>query len=269
VRLDPSRLNERLAQTPYAGKVFLHDRLDSTNDECRRLAAQGAPEGTVVLAEEQTAGRGRQGRHWHSAAGCGLYLSVLFRPRAPLSFVTRWTLGVSLAAAEACRNLTDAEIRIKWPNDLVHEGRKIAGILAELRSAGQHGAELVVGTGINVGLTEQDLPAELAGVATSLRVASGRSMLDREELAVDYLERLWGVAQELHRNEWDAIAGRWLALSPESIGARVRVLAGNATGEGFEGRTAGIDEAGALRVRRADARIVCVSMPQSVVLLEE
>ena len=112
--------------------------IDSTNDEARRRARHGAPGWTVIVADRQRAGRGRLGREWYSAAELGLYLSVLIRPGGAVPEPARWTIAASVAACRACHQLGAEEIAIKWPNDLVLAGRKLAGTLTELRSSGQH-----------------------------------------------------------------------------------------------------------------------------------
>ncbi len=245
------------------------DSLTSTNDEARRLAGEGAPEGTLVLANSQSAGRGRHGRRWLSAPGLGLYVSVVLRPRDPIERITRWTLGASVAACEACR-AAGRPVAIEWPNDLVHGSRKLAGILAEVRSAGRAPSDLVIGVGINVHHREADLPPAMAGRATSLHLIGGGGILERERLAVDYLERLAGIASELRTGGWPRIAARWEALAPGSWGCRGRVLAGptEQAGEGFVGVTRGLDPDGALVVQDETGRTRVVRMVESFVPLE-
>jgi BirA family biotin operon repressor/biotin-[acetyl-CoA-carboxylase] ligase len=243
----------------------LLDSVGSTNDLARELAAEGAPEGTVVIAERQTAGRGRRGRTWLSPRHLGLYVSVLFRPSAPAAEVTRWTLGASVAACEACRRLTGAEVAIKWPNDLMWRERKLGGVLAEMRSTGGMPTDLVVGAGLNVGQRLGDFPDALSSSATSLRLAAGGTAPNRERLAAVYLRELAGIAGDLGRGDWSTVAGRWQRLSPGAIGQRVHVLAQGDEGREYEGVTSGLDEAGALLVRRPDGRIVKVRLAESVV----
>jgi BirA family biotin operon repressor/biotin-[acetyl-CoA-carboxylase] ligase len=176
---------------------------------------------------------------------------------------------VAVAAAEACRAVSGAAVTIKWPNDLFHDGAKLGGVLAELRASPENGPELIVGTGINVELTHDDIPAELTGLITSLRLASGRRMLSREELAAGYLERLGEIAAALKRDNWDTIAGRWLGLTPAARGARVRIRTEPGSEVWCEGHTQGIDESGALCVRLADGSSVRATDSRSVVLVEE
>jgi len=255
--IDAGRLSALVSGTPFAGRIHARLIVDSTNDELRRLADRGAPDGSVVVAHAQSAGRGRLGRHWHSPAGLGLYLSVLFRGVDPGQPVTRWTLASAVAACRACRSSCGRSVEIDWPNDLVFEGRKLGGILAELRGR----SELIIGTGINVTQREEDLPPHV----TSLSIAAGRIMLDRERLASLYLRELAQVADSLRRAAWDEVARSWLALAPGAVGRRVRVLSPMR----FEGTTAGIDDTGALLVRHGDGTTTAVRMADAVEAAEE
>jgi len=153
--------------------LYLYRRVGSTNDVARRLAEHGAPPGTVVLADEQTAGRGRAGRTWLAPPGRALLLSILLRPgaRAPLAA----PLLAGLATARAIERTTGVRTGIKWPNDIVVEGKKLAGILCET-AAGPGPDYLVVGIGINVLQEEDDWPPELRAHATSLRLLTGRAI---------------------------------------------------------------------------------------------
>jgi BirA family biotin operon repressor/biotin-[acetyl-CoA-carboxylase] ligase len=256
-----------LSGTLFAGRIHTFVSVESTNDEARRLASEGAPDGTVVIADRQTAGRGRHGRHWYSAPGLGLYLSVVFRLDDDPRTVTRWTLGAAVAACEACRDLSAEEVEIKWPNDLVHRGQKLGGILAELRGGGQgSAAELIIGSGINVGHTRGELPAELEGRTTSLHLLSCARMLEREDLAAAFLHRLDAVARDLRRCAWAAVARRFERLSPGCRGDRVKVRAtdGGSAREVI-GVTDGIAPDGALVVRGDAGRLVLVRMADSVI----
>jgi len=219
--------------------------VDSTNEALRRLAAAGAVENTVVIADRQTAGRGRRGRAWHSPAGLGLYVSSLHRPPDP-GGVTRWTLAAAVAACETCRDDGGADARIDWPNDVIAGGRKLAGVLCEARSA-ERATDLVVGCGINVGHEPDDFPEDMRGRATSLRIAGAGGILEREILAAGYLRRLAELGRALAGGGWDAVARRWLRLAPGARGARVRI--GEPGGSGPTGTTDGIAEDGALVVR--------------------
>ncbi len=236
--------------------------VDSTNDEVRRRRIEGAS-GLVVVAEHQSAGRGRRGRPWHSPAGTGIYVSVLRSTRTPVDEITRYTLAAAVAACEACRAVGADGVVIEWPNDLVHAGRKLGGILCELRSSGPDTSDLVVGAGINVLDPQRPFPTDVASRATSLERASGASMPDREELLAAYLERLGLAFDEITVGGWPALLDRWSTLAPSARGARVRVGIDGADGSVL-GTTTGVADDGTLLVRQDDGRTVRVRSVDSV-----
>ena len=259
----------RVGEVPGVAAVLACEQVDSTNDALRRRADAGAiPAGTVLLADTQTAGRGRLGRHWHSPRGLGLYLSWLVRPRGDVAWFPRWTLLGAVAAGAACRDVAGAVVRLKWPNDVVARGRKLGGVLADLRtSAG--GPELILGIGLNVEHREDDLPPELRSRATSLSILSG-TIMDRADLAASVVQGLVTLGDRLERGDWDGLRERWTALAPGATSGRVRVLDRQGDRGAWTGTAAGLDERGALRVRRdRDGREVAVLDGESVVPLVE
>ncbi len=179
--LDPGRL-----QAVPGWRVELKQETASTNADVIESARAGAAEGLAVIAEEQTAGRGRLGRSWISQRGAGVWLTVLLRPRVEPA---RWgwlPLLTGVALADTVADLTGVKATLKWPNDLLIDGRKCAGILAEVASAGA----VAVGTGLNVWQEAPDLPVTATGLpATSLRLA-GVADPDRTQLAIGFLQRL-------------------------------------------------------------------------------
>lgn len=233
----------------------------STNDEARALAAEGAPEGTLVMADRQTAGRGRLGRAWHSAPGLGLYLSVVLRPKEPAGRIGRYALMAAVAACTACRTVAGERVRIKWPNDLLAGGAKLGGILAEVRS-GAAGQELVVGLGVNVNHREMDFPEELRGAATSLRALRDGEPVDREAFALTSIAALGAELADLRDGGWDRVAQRFLSYAPSARGQRVRLATGGL------GITGGLDASGALRVV-AEHGVVLVHASESLSAVEE
>jgi BirA family biotin operon repressor/biotin-[acetyl-CoA-carboxylase] ligase len=145
----------------------------STNDVAKTLAQAGAETGTVVIADEQTSGRGTKGRGWHSAKGRGLYASVILRPQR--RDIALLPAAAGLAVSDAIKLAAGLETRLKWPNDVVWHGRKIAGVLSEAAFLGSAASHVVVGIGINVRHSRRDFPAEIAPAATSLRLALRRA----------------------------------------------------------------------------------------------
>ncbi len=163
------------ARLPGREIVWL-ETTGSTMAEAARLAASGCPNGTIVGAEEQTSGQGRHGRSWYSEKGSGLYVSIVLRPELPPEALSALTLALGLAAREAILEATGIACDLKWPNDLVADGRKCAGILTHAT-----GSAAITGIGINV--NQERFPAELMNTATSLRLVSGHEH-SREELLV-------------------------------------------------------------------------------------
>jgi BirA family biotin operon repressor/biotin-[acetyl-CoA-carboxylase] ligase len=226
---------------PHGYVLHAFDRVESTNDEARRLAEQGAPAGAVVLAAEQVRGRGRHGRAWASPRG-NLYASLLLRPDCALAEAAQLSLVASLALAEALLGLAppDADVRVKWPNDVLVRGAKVAGLLLE-SAAGAHErvAWVVVGSGVNLA----SAPADTSYPATALRyqgfppVTPG-DVLERYLGALDpWLER-WRVGR------FAAVRAAWLALG-SGIGDRVRLRLPR---EEVAGRFLDVTEQGALLV---------------------
>jgi BirA family biotin operon repressor/biotin-[acetyl-CoA-carboxylase] ligase len=249
---DLQTLDRALASTPFAGKVRHFPSIPSTNALAMREAEAGAPEGTVYLADEQTAGRGRSGHAWHSAAGSGLYVSVLLRPRLAPADILWLSLGAGLAVREAVRQVTSLEADIRWPNDLLlgsaRGKKKFCGILTELNAEVTRVRHAVVGVGINV--HEENFPLELQEAATSLRMETGRGW-PRQEILAALLQSLLQEARALDADTDRAslsILDRFSSASTWMRGKRVHVD----EAEGYSGVTAGLDRRGFLQVRTAN-----------------
>ena len=236
----------------FKNKILRYESLPSTNNEVARLAVQGAAEGLAVIAEEQTAGRGRLQRTWVSPKAAGLYFSMLLRPRIPQD---RWPLITFMAALavndalwEACQLQTD----IKWPNDLLASERKICGILAEVIDT-EMGRAVVLGIGIN--LTREAFPVELARVAISVAEATGRR-IDRETVLAALTQGLSSWYELIHEVDGpERILAAWTSRSSYSEGKSISVSNGEDT---LTGVTRGLETDGALRVETASGQIVVV-----------
>ncbi|MBV9211147.1 MAG: biotin--[acetyl-CoA-carboxylase] ligase, partial [Acidobacteria bacterium] len=202
-----------------------------------------ASEGLCVVAREQTRGRGRLGREWTSPAGAGLYFSIVLRPRLELRAWPLVTLMSALAVADALFETCRIETDIKWPNDILANGRKVCGILAETVETNA-GRALIVGIGIN--LKRGALPEELRGVATSIEEATGRVFDEEEALLRSLTHSIARRYDVLHRELGAAkLLEEWAARSSYATGKRVRV---SLSDEMFEGVTRGLASDGALRV---------------------
>ena len=243
----------------FGAPLFYFPSIGSTNDMAARLASGGAPEGAAVAAEAQTAGRGRLGRTWFSPQGAGLYVSIVIRPDAGgraaairmgpgAGLPAMLTLASGVALAEAVRETTGLQAEIKWPNDLVFERRKLAGILAEASAQGSELEYVILGFGVNI--RPVTYPADVAGRATSIEEELGRPV-DRGLLLAKAFENLSACREAIRRGEIAGLLDRWRRLSPSAAGARVEW---RAPGGDVKGRTAGLDADGALLVAR-DGRI--------------
>lgn len=219
--------------------------VDSTNTHLRGMV--DAPEWTCVTADRQTAGRGRQDRQWHSAAGEGLYLSILLRPAAGTPELPLLSLTAAVAVAETLGEAGVAGVDIKWPNDLLVDERKICGILIESVGYGAAAPRRVI-VGIGVNLNQTDFPAPLAETATSCRLVMGR-IIDHDTFRDALLERFHAWYECWRCGGTATILARWQALSSYGVGRQVAVDVG---GELLTGETAGLDARGALLLRLPD-----------------
>jgi BirA family biotin operon repressor/biotin-[acetyl-CoA-carboxylase] ligase len=222
--------------------VRYFDQVDSTQRVAADLAQSGAGEGTVVIAERQSAGRGRLGRAWHSPAGVNLYMTVILRPRIPLAEVPRLSLVAGIAVAEALETVAPGLVALKWPNDIWLCERKAGGIIAEaVTDATQRLLCVLLGIGLNLNLAWNDIPIELRGKATSVLITTGREC-DRVQLAATLFDALgvrYNAAQERGFSAVRTRYERYFALN----GRRVTVIDGRTTSAGV---VRGIDDDGAL-----------------------
>jgi BirA family biotin operon repressor/biotin-[acetyl-CoA-carboxylase] ligase len=229
--------------------VLRFESLPSTNTELARLASEGGPEGVTVVADEQTAGRGRLQRAWSSPRGAGLYFSILLRPTIPQNYWPLITFMAAIAVGDALREAAGVETDIKWPNDLLSGERKICGILAEAIDT-PAGRAVILGIGIN--LTQSAYPPELAEVATSVAEASGRPV-DREQILAALLDALAHWYSVL--DEPGQIVDAWSNRSSYAIGKLVQVSNGD---DVWQGATCGVEPDGALRLRTPSGEIKIV-----------
>ena len=252
----PPELDDALAARrdrlgPLANRILYFETIGSTNDVAAGLAQDGGHEGTIVIADAQTAGRGRRGRTWFSPPASGLYVSVVLAPArarvSPERATALLTLSAGVALSEAVERVTGLAPAIKWPNDLLVDRRKLAGILAEgVASTASVGLQAVVlGYGINV--MAAAYPPELAPIVTSLETELGRG-IDRAAVCAESLACLAARYDDLIEGRYDAILDAWRARAFGSRGARVEWDTPSGVRHGI---TEGIDEMGALLVRSA------------------
>ncbi len=239
-------------RTRFVGQnVVYRSEIDSTNDEAKRLADRGAPEGTLVIADYQSKGRGRLDRGWVAPPGTGLLMSIVFRPHLAAHRVQGLTMSCGLAVVDAIESETGLQAGLKWPNDVVIAGRKVGGILTEIGIEGAEVGFAVVGIGLNVNLNPALLPADLPVTATSLGHEAGTEVarLPLLQTLLQRVEERYAAlrAGKSPRREW--------AERLVTIGSAVTVL-GN--GSQLEGVAEGVDEDGALLVRLADGGLETV-----------
>jgi BirA family biotin operon repressor/biotin-[acetyl-CoA-carboxylase] ligase len=246
--LVPQMLSHRLYGTPFARRIHHFFKVDSTNTVAMHLAESGEPHGAVVLAEEQTAGRGRAGRSWLSEKSAGINCTVVLRPAIPPAHAPLLTLVAGLAARDAATEDLDTIPDIRWPNDLLVGGRKFSGILTEMHAEPDRIHYAVVGIGMNVNQTK--MPAEIADIATSLRIETGKAH-SRFELLIRLLRHLDRYYNQFLEDGATPILRRFAEVSSYCEGKRVRITTSQ---EIFTGTTAGLEPSGVLRVSRDDGR---------------
>ncbi len=244
-----SEIKERLPGHPWREKIQYFDCLDSTNTYAKSLAAEGAPEGTVVIAKQQTGGRGRLGRSFSSPAGLGLYLSVILRPRCQPQHIMHLTCAAGVAAMKAVEAASGIKPDIKWTNDLVLGKRKLGGILTEMSIDPATGLVdyAIVGIGINCRQTEADFPPEIRSIATSLALAgNGVGTL---VLAAALIDALYQMNDGLltRKEEMMVLFTRRCV----TIGSEISILRGD---EVRHGKAIGVDGDGGLQVVFPDGK---------------
>lgn len=249
--LSITEIRRRLTASTIGGHLYLLGEVESTNARLRSLASAGAHAGTVLLAEGQTAGRGRHGQAWFSPSGVNLYASVLLRPRAHPRELGVFSLLAALALADAIKEF-GADPTIKWPNDVLIDGKKVGASLLECAVRGEEVDYVIVGVGANLNVDASELRAALGpggGFATSLAAVTGQE-IDRNAFAAAYLNHLdrWVYVWEMHGPE--GILAAWRRREILS-GRRVQV---RGIDDADEGRALGVDDRGSLWVQETLGR---------------
>jgi BirA family biotin operon repressor/biotin-[acetyl-CoA-carboxylase] ligase len=248
--LHPLEIKDGLATKCFGQAIYQQLEVDSTNKWAKTLAGEGAAEGTLVIVENQTSGRGRLGRNWVSAPGLGLWFSLILRPKVSTSALAGLTLLTAVSMAKAIAKVAGVQTQIKWPNDITYNGRKLVGILAELSGEMDRVNYLVMGVGVNINHSESDFPPELAGMATSLKIIKGQdcsrclvlqAFLKEFETAYTALPDL-GISGLL----------AYAKLHSATLGKAVKVV----QGEGFvEGEAVDLETDGSLLLKKTDGTI--------------
>jgi BirA family biotin operon repressor/biotin-[acetyl-CoA-carboxylase] ligase len=235
----------RLGKTKVIGRdIQVFEQTTSTNDVIEKLARDGVKEGAVAFAESQTKGRGRLGRKWISPAHKGLWFSVLLRPALRPQEATQLTVASATALRRAIQSETGLQPEIKWPNDILLRGKKVAGILTELSAEVDRVKHVILGIGIDVNLDADEFPADLKKTATSLKIETGETV-SRAELAVAILRELDFDYARIGGGKFAAVADEWES-GCATIGKNVTVHIGDRK---IRGRAESLDDGGALLVR--------------------
>jgi len=246
----PDLLRGRLKGNLFGKRLYHFFKTDSTNRVALELGYANEPEGAVVLAEEQTAGKGRAGRNWYSERGAGIYVTFLLRPRLAPVQAPLLTMMAGLSAYTAVKEQAGLSAELKWPNDLLLDGKKVGGILTEMHAEANSVRFVIVGMGINV--NQEKFAAEL--IATSLRMESGK-VHSRLELLVRLLREFETDYNRFLREGPGFVTERFLGLSNFAKGKRVRVDTGS---EAYIGTTTGLTAEGLLQVRKEEGAVVTV-----------
>jgi len=224
-------------------RIDWYPSIGSTMTEASRLAASGCASGAIVGADEQTAGLGRYGRTWHSESGAGLYASIILRYPFSADSLPVVTLALGLATAEAILKTTDLACDLRWPNDVLIQSKKCAGILTQLE-----GSAIIAGIGINV--NHSAFPRELSAIATSLRIGTGRTH-SRERLLVELINSVEGFCSLLEKEGRAPILAMFTRASSFVHGRKVSV---DQDGAMLRGTTAGLTESGFLILQSDDGK---------------
>jgi BirA family biotin operon repressor/biotin-[acetyl-CoA-carboxylase] ligase len=250
ININVEKLQEGLETKLLGRYIFFSREVGSTNDWAKELAELDAPEGAVVLAETQTAGRGRLGRKWISPKG-GLWFSIIFKPKIKPIETVKLVFLASLAVAETIRELYGLRAETKWPNDVLVDGLKVCGILSEMKTVGEKVEYAVIGIGINANFNvDEEFPEELREKATSLEKALGRK-ISLEELFKALLEKMESLHQQFLKEGFTPILERWKSYA-SFLGCEVEV---HGDGERLEGTASNVDEDGALILKLKDGSI--------------
>ncbi|MCM3236796.1 biotin--[acetyl-CoA-carboxylase] ligase [Heyndrickxia oleronia] len=238
-RVTENEIRLGLKTSKLGSMIQYLDTIDSTQKVAHQLAQEGCPEGTIVVAEEQTNGRGRLTRQWHSPKFTGIWMSIVLRPKLPPFKAPQFTLITAVAVVQAIEQLCDLQPEIKWPNDILIKGKKVTGILTELQADSDKIHSIIIGIGINVNQTREDFPEELHSVATSIAIENGgklsRSILIQQILA--NLEKYYQIYLEIGfaplKLLWESYA---ISIGKDIIARTVNeVIAGKAIGISDEG----------------------------------
>ncbi len=242
-----SKIRLGLHTTSLGQAIHYEESVPSTQKIAHVLASDGAVEGTLVIADEQTAGRGRLMREWHSSKGTGIWMSLILKPHLPPQKAPQFTLITAVAVVQAIEEVTDLSPQIKWPNDILINNKKVTGILTELQAESDKINSIIIGIGMNVNHTKDHFPDELQSIATSLSIEQGEP-LSRSLIVQRFLERMEALYSMYMKEGFKPIKLLWESYAI-SIGRRIRARTINGN---IEGKALGITEEGVLLIEESN-----------------
>ncbi len=261
MKLNQEKLKQSLDGKFIGHQLHYYDEIGSTNDEAFRLGLAGVPEGTVLIANSQSAGKGRMQRVWHSPAGSNIYTSIILRPEITPARTPQISILAGVAIAEVLESYCPDRIKLKWPNDVLIDGKKVCGILSQVKTVASAVDFIVLGIGINVNISYNEFLKEICNLATSLAIETGRE-ISRQELIIRLYENLAKWYKQLLQNGFNPIKERWLSLSP-MIGEMVQVKFQE---EAVSGKAIGLDDDGSLILLTADNKEIKVSAGDTTII---
>jgi len=227
------------------GKIYRYKSVSSTNDLAKVLANEGKPEGTIILAEEQKQGRGKWNRHWISPGGEGIWMSMILKPRLSSSELALMTLMTAVAIVKALRNYLGLKAKIKWPNDILVRGKKIAGILTEMKEEKYKVKFVIIGIGLNTHLDLNKLPRGLKGCVTSVKQEFSHRF-SREKLMGEIIKEISHYYSLFKKGGFSIIREEWKSYS-SILGRQIET---KHLGKKVFGQAIGLSETGSLLLRR-------------------
>lgn len=243
-------LENKIHTKLIAKKIFAFETLGSTNDFAKRLVQKDEHNGTLVLANEQTKGRGRQGKSWYAPPNSGLWFSIILEPIQPTDKFGIVSLLAAVALAKTIERMTSLKPALKWPNDVLINSKKVSGILIESQFSSNRHASLILGVGINVNQKKTDFPEEISETATSLREET-KNEINRVDLLIELLHKLEYFYLEFQSGDFKLLIKTWKILCP-FLGKYVSVK--QSRGE-IEGRFEDLDEYGRMVIRLANGEV--------------
>jgi BirA family biotin operon repressor/biotin-[acetyl-CoA-carboxylase] ligase len=241
MNFNAENLKAALAGNTIGTPLHFFPSAESTNLRAFKLAGEGASEGTALVADSQTHGRGRMQRTWLSPPAVNLYTSLILRPALAAAISSPLTIMAGVAVAELLAGYCPQQVRLKWPNDVLVNNKKVSGILTEIKTTGKEVEFVIIGIGININMQKNDFSPPLDEIATSLKIEMGKT-IDRVELTVKLYEKIEKFYQLLLRERIEPIRELWLSYA-QLLNKHVEVTFG---GEVYQGMVTGMDDAGAL-----------------------